>query len=170
MRVVRKLALGLFLAGALTCVAISAQPQVAQNQPNPAGTGNFWFAQPLSSQSNTYQLQSDSAQLARKYVEAKKEDEKRDIRKQLTEVLNRQFDQHVQQQQHELEELEKQIAKLKEVVRKRLDAKSTIVDRRIEQLIQDAEGLGWNAPSGPHPDLLRNSGFVPLYTAPAAKK
>jgi hypothetical protein len=83
-------------------------------------------------------------------VEAKKEDERREIRKNLMEVLNQQFDVHIKQQQKELDDLEKQISKLKDVVKKRLDAKSTIVERRLEQLVQDAEGLGWNAPGGPH--------------------
>ena len=77
-----------------------------------------------------------------------KEGEKTDIRKRLTEVLGNQFNQHMQAQQQELDDLEKKIAQLKAVLKKRLDAKSTIVERRADQLIQDAAGLGWNTPSG----------------------
>ena len=167
MRVVRKLTLGLLLAGALTCVAVSAPPQVAQHQ---AAQQGLWFNDfPKSNTPNPSQLQSEPAQLAHQYVEAKKEDEKREVRKHLSEVLSHQFDLHIQQQQRELEDLEKRIAKLKEVVKKRIDAKSTIVERRLEQLIQDAEGLGWNAPGGPHSGL-QNS-FVPLNVmGPAPKK
>jgi hypothetical protein len=164
-----KFALGLLLVGALTCVAVSAPPQ--SNPYRSPGQGGF-FANPLvvqqntDAQSNAYQLQTQSSQLARQYVEAKKEDEKREIRKNLMGVLNHQFDLQIQQQQRELEDLEKQIAKLKEVVRKRLDAKSTIVERRLDQLLHDAEGLGWNVPSGGHA-AYQNS-FVPLMTAPLA--
>jgi hypothetical protein len=139
MKVANKLALGLLLAGALTCVAVSAPPQT---QVGGSG-GAYWVHQGLS---NPHQ---ESSQLAKQYVDSKKEDERRDIRKKLTDLLTQQFDQQIQQQQKELEDLEKQIANLRAVLRKRLDAKSAIVERRIEQLIQDAEGLGWNAPGSP---------------------
>jgi hypothetical protein len=162
MIVVRKLGLGLFLAGAVTCVAVSAPPQNGQ----PSADGRFYYGNPFTAYT-ARDGQTKAPFLAHRYVETKKEDEKRQIREQLKDILNHEFDDHIKAQQKELEDVEKQIAKLKEVVRKRLDAKSTIVDRRLEQLIQDAEGLGWNAPSSPHPNL-RNS-FVPLYPAPAPK-
>ena len=167
MMVVRKLALGLLLTGALACVVISAPAQSPTGQP-----GQFWYSGSAANPANPYQnqMQSESTQLAHQYVEAKKEDEKRQIRDNLMKVLNQQFDLHIKAQQKELEDLEKQIAKLKDVVRKRLDAKSTIVERRLEQLIQDAEGLGWNAPGGPHPAYQNNMFANPLITAPSPKK
>jgi hypothetical protein len=134
MSVVNKLALGVLLAGVLTCVAISAPPQNQSLAP-------VWYQH---GPSDPY---LESSQLAKQFVDSKKEDEKRDIRKKLTDVLTQQFDQQIQQQQKELEDLEKEIANLRAVLKKRVDAKSAIVERRIEQLIQDAEGLGWNAPS-----------------------
>jgi uncharacterized protein YlxW (UPF0749 family) len=164
MIVVRKLALGLVLAGALTCAAVPAQSQTdAVRAP---GNQHWFFGYSRANEPN-------ATQLAHQYVEAKKEDEKREIRKNLLEVLNKQFDQHIQQQQHELEDLEKQIAKLKEVLKKRLDAKSTIVERRLDQLIQDAEGLGWNAPSGPQAGFgtgYANPPIVPGVKADAPAK
>ena len=45
-------------------------------------------------------------------------------------------------------ELEKQVAKLKAVLKRRKDVKENIVERRLEQLVQEADGLGWNAPGG----------------------
>jgi hypothetical protein len=95
--------------------------------------------------------QSQAAQLAKQYVKATKEDEKKDIRKKLTEELAQQFDVHVKQQQKELEDLENQIAEVKAQLKKRTDNKSAIIERRFDQLVQEAEGLGWNAPSTPRP-------------------
>jgi hypothetical protein len=119
--------------------------------------------------SNPYQ---EAGQLAKQYVDSKKEDEKREIRKKLTDVLTQQFDQQIQEQQKELEDLEKQIASLKAVLTKRKEAKSTIVERRIEQLIQDAEGLGWNAPGssggGRVGPPYGPTGSVPAYGRPTA--
>lgn len=103
-------------------------------------------------------------QLAKQFVKTDKEDEKKEIRKKLTDVLNNQFDLHVQQQQKELEELEKQIANLRTVLKKRVDAKASIVDRRFEQLVQDAQGLGWNVPNAPRGMI--GSGSIPQPVAP----
>jgi hypothetical protein len=91
------------------------------------------------------QLQQQSSQLAKQYITTEKSDEKQNIRKQLADVLNQQFDMHMRQQEKELAALEKEIADLRSLMKKRQDAKAAIVDRRIDQVIQDAEGLGWNA-------------------------
>jgi hypothetical protein len=101
-------------------------------------------------QPKAQQLHSESIKLAKQYAKAEKEEEKKDIRKKLTDVLSEQFDLQMKQQQKELEDLEKQVANLKAMLKKRVDAKSAIVDRRIDQLAQEADGLGWSTPSGPH--------------------
>ena len=90
-----------------------------------------------------------AADLARQYVKAEKDETKKEIRKKLSDLFSQQFDSHAEQQQKELDDLEKEIARLKSLLKKRQDAKSTIVDRRMEQLIQEAEGLGWTAPHNP---------------------
>jgi hypothetical protein len=109
---------------------------------DPGGNYAYWpqAAQPNKPQAN---------QLAQQYVNAKTEDEKKEAQKKLSEMLGKQFDQHVQQQQKELEDLEKQIASLRTLLKKRMDAKTTIVDRRFEQLVQEAQGLGWPGPATP---------------------
>jgi len=56
-----------------------------------------------------------------------------------------------QSQQAELEELEKHVADLKALLKKRKDSRETIVERRLEQLIQEAEGLGWGSSKHPEP-------------------
>lgn len=88
---------------------------------------------------------SPTTELAKQYVDTTKEDEKKEIKKKLSDALNKEFDQSAQAQQTELDELEKQVAALKTLLRKRKDAKEAIVERRLEQLIQDAGGLGWGS-------------------------
>src|SRR5437660_12262591 len=103
MNVVRKLALVLFLAGMLTCAAISASPQ---DQPSGPGYGSPLYTGPNPfGDTNPYPSQSKYAQLAHQYIEAKKDEEKKEIRKKLTDALCKQFDVHIQQQQKELEDL-----------------------------------------------------------------
>jgi len=125
--------------------------------------------------------QDQSSQLVDDYVKAKEED-KKEIRKKLADVLGKQFDAHMKQQDDELTALEKQINDLKELMKKRLAAKTTIIDRRMDQLIQDAEGLGWTAPGSPNhagalfqanPQLLYRSsttGRAPSETKKAPRK
>jgi hypothetical protein len=134
------------LVGLLACAAAFGQPQpqggiLRVDAPNPQ-----YELRVLTG--NPYELQAESAQLAKRYVDSKKEGEKDEIRKKLEDAVNKQFDQHMEQQQKELQELEKQIEHLRSVLQKRQDQKSSIVRRRIDQLIHEAEGLGWNAPGG----------------------
>jgi hypothetical protein len=138
------LSLSCLVALGLAAAAVIAQqpaaypvPLLAPDQPGIVGTTY-----------TTQTQQSQPTQLAQKYVKAEKEEEKKELRKKLMEMLNKQFDQHVEQQQKEVEHLEKQIADLKAVLKKRVESKTAIVDRRFEQLLQDAQGLGWTAPSG----------------------
>jgi hypothetical protein len=159
MRNLRIVALALLLAGAATAAAVFGQqpgPLVGQ-QSYPAPQFGVWQSQPPS----------QSADLARQYVKATKEEDKREIRKKMVDVLNQQFDEQIQHQQKELEYLEKQIADLRALLKKRQDAKNTIVDRRIEQLVQDADGLGWSAPGTPRaPYYAPMSGLAAPRPAP----
>jgi len=91
--------------------------------------------------------QTQISQLARQYVKSVKEDEKKDIRKKLSEALAKQFDQLAERQQKELQDLEKQVEDLKTLLKKRRDNRDAIIERRLEQVVQDAEGLGWSTPS-----------------------
>ena len=144
MKAVYSLALTVAAIGALA-VAVSAQ----QPFPGPApagGQGVSVFAMAPNVWGLHVAAQNKANELAQQYVKAEKESERREIRQKLTEILNEVFDEHTKQQQKELDDLEKQLADLRAVIRKRSSAKATIVDRRIEQLIQDADGLGWNAP------------------------
>jgi hypothetical protein len=148
MNSIRTWGLGFLLAGTLAGAAVFAQTGVA---PVPAPPGYGGPAYPGSPGGFFAPSQSQSAQLAHQYVKAAKEEDKKEIRKKLVDLLNQQFDLHIQQQQKELEELEKQIAELKAVLKKRMDAKTTIVERRIDQLVQEADGLGWTSPGTPRP-------------------
>jgi hypothetical protein len=113
-----------------------------------------------------------AAQLAQKYTKAEKDDERREIRKKLTDLLNQQFDTHLEQKKKELEELEKQIENLRKVLQKRQDAKDKIVERRFEQLVQEADGMGWGTPGVPHSGFWfdGNNAFVKPDTKEKSKR
>lgn len=152
MKVTHTFGLVLLGIGVLSCAVVFAQ---AQDTPRQETKSEDYEPQEvvLSLPLNRLNFQQQSAKLAHQYVKADKDEEKKEIRKKLADVLAKQFDTQVEKQQKELADLEKQIASLKALLKKRTDAKTTIIERRMDQLIQDAEGLGWT-PGGSN---------VPLY-------
>src|SRR5438876_3917501 len=165
------LCLVVLLAAAVVCVSFFASPNaIGQAQPKndflpapvqvPDGqfrAANAYLRGPANDKQ--YALQVESVQLAHQIAKAENDDDKRELRKKLTHVLDQVFDGHLKEQQKELDDLEKQVARLKKLLSKRREAKETIVERRLEQLVQDAEGLGWNAPNTPR-------GSIPYLGAP----
>jgi hypothetical protein len=147
MKITHSLGFVLFGIGAVSCAVVFAQPQQPTDKRNeivqdiPGELANEWGIR-----LGYANFQQESSKLAHQYVKAEKEDDKKNIRKKLADVLAKQFDAQVERQQKDLADLEKQIASLKALLKKRTDAKTTIIDRRMEQLIQDAEGLGWAVP------------------------
>jgi hypothetical protein len=66
-----------------------------------------------------------------------------EVRTKLEENLGKQFD--LRQKRHglEIEALETQVKKLRELVRKRQESRGEIISRRVDQVLREAEGLGW---------------------------
>lgn len=148
--------LSLVVAAALSCIVSAQSPT-----PVPAYPATPLYGQlaPSGVYSSSSSQASEASQIAQRYVKANKEEDKRNHRKRLDDVLSEQFDRHMAQQKKELEDLEKQIEQLKATLRKRQDAKDTIVKRRADQLIHEAEGLGWTAPSTPRGGVGSFGGF-----------
>jgi hypothetical protein len=156
--------IGLFAGAALgviACAAVAQQPGQDSLAPVSVYQQANW--------DRFGQFGSESAKLVQQYIKAKAED-KAELRKKLSDALGKQFDANAQQQQKELDELEKEIANLRALLKKRLDAKSTIVERRLEQLVQDAEGLGWTAPGAGRNPFGSYSGTRPALPALPAPK
>jgi hypothetical protein len=139
MKTVRIAALGVLMTGILFMQGPSAPNAVGQ-QPGVERPGT-----PYNPFGGVSFVPNGPADLAHQYAKATKEEEKKEIRVKLADSLNKEFDELARRQQAELDQLEKQVENLKVVLKKRKDSKSAIVERRLEQLIQDAEGLGWGS-------------------------
>lgn len=94
-----------------------------------------------------HELSRKSEQLAAQYGGAKEDEKKSQLRTQLRETLEKQFQLQEQRREQELVKIEERLKSLRELMQKRKDARQTIIDRRLDQLLRDAEGLGWNAPT-----------------------
>ena len=82
------------------------------------------------------------------YQEASDSGQRETIRDQLTEVLTKHFEVRQQIRVRELEELEAQVRRLRELHDRREQEKDQIVRDRLQQLVRDAEGLGWGSREG----------------------
>jgi hypothetical protein len=91
----------------------------------------------------------EASRLIRDYAHSDKEEQRDKIKGKLAEVLGKEFDLQQQRRDLELGRLEAQVKKLRQLMKKRSDSRQTIVDKRLDQLIREAEGLGWTAPVGP---------------------
>ncbi|MEO1524262.1 MAG: hypothetical protein AAFX06_02450 [Planctomycetota bacterium] len=90
---------------------------------------------------------------------------------QLTDVLATQFDEDLKARETRIAQLEEQLKSLREQILKRRDAKSRLIDLRIQLLLNEADGLGfpkaWNQTSGRFPQW-QSPGLDSIFTAPAA--
>jgi NAD(P)H-hydrate repair Nnr-like enzyme with NAD(P)H-hydrate dehydratase domain len=137
---------GLVLAGMVAAVVSAQTPTPQPYQPSAVLAGSGTPADPFGV-SWSWGQGSQASELAHAYVKTDKEETKQEIRKQLNDLLSKQFDENAQRQQKTLEDLEKEIATLRRTLSKRAEHKSDIVNRRLEQLLLDADGLGWNSPN-----------------------
>jgi hypothetical protein len=88
----------------------------------------------------------EAARLIKDYAGTDKEDQREKIKGKLSDVLGKEFDFQQKRRDLELSRLEAQVKKLRDLMKKRNDARQTIVEKRLDQLIREAEGLGWTAP------------------------
>lgn len=120
------------------------QPEVtfpaAAMRPAQAGVRNvsFYTISPDSGPSAV-----EAQQLARRYAQEKGESGREQIKSQLTELLKEQFDARQKRHQEEIKELEDQIKKLKDQIEKRQENRQEIIARRLDQMLREAQGLGW---------------------------
>jgi hypothetical protein len=74
---------------------------------------------------------------------AKGDDETTAARKQLTELIEKYFEEDMVQRQKELADLEKRLAKLREQLDRRRTKKQDIVELQAKVLLNEADGLGF---------------------------
>jgi hypothetical protein len=82
-------------------------------------------------------------QAIEKLRNAESDDEKSEAREELKEALAEEFDEFLKHQSEELEQMEERLEKLRAQLEKRRDAKDDLVDRRLQMLVDEAEGMGW---------------------------
>ncbi len=97
--------------------------------------------------------------LMREYQSVNKDADKNEVVTKLVDVVAKQFDERQTVRANELKQLEEQLTKLKSTHQKREEQKDRIVKDRVQQLLNNAEGLGWGG-AGEGGDVVKTtSGF-----------
>ncbi|HEV7225322.1 MAG TPA: hypothetical protein VGN42_21630 [Pirellulales bacterium] len=91
-------------------------------------------------------LMQESEQLVAQYAATEDQEKRAALKTQLAESLAKHFDTQQQLRERELARVEARIKKLRELTQKRRDAQRTIVEQRLDQLLREADGLGWTPP------------------------
>jgi len=90
------------------------------------------------------ELEGQIQQSVNAYATADLDDAMRgDVRQKIAEMLDKQFALRQQRREREIQQIEDRVKKLREALGKRASAKDKIIERRINDLLSDAEGLGW---------------------------
>jgi hypothetical protein len=129
-------------------LVVGQEPQMAlQGTPYPS------LRQMTKFRSEEIQLERTVASLVREYAQAKEEGQREKVKANLSAALEKQFDLQQKRRSEEVARIEAELKKLRELMRKRTDARQTIVEKRLDQLLREAEGLGWTppAPTGSYP-------------------
>jgi hypothetical protein len=97
----------------------------------------------LTSPAEFDNLSPEINQVMQQIGETKSDSDRDKLKTKLSDLLEKQFDVRQKRHEKEIEALEAQVKKLKELVQKRQENRRDIVAKRLEQLVRDAQGLGW---------------------------
>lgn len=86
---------------------------------------------------------NELGQALAKLRETESEDDRNKSITEIRGLLSKQYDESLDRYEDYLAELEARLAKMKEQVDKRRDAKMELVDLRLKTLVNEADGLGW---------------------------
>jgi hypothetical protein len=88
------------------------------------------------------------AELVDRYSRTENQKDRTELKSQLGKALDDEFVAQHKRRSLELDRVEAQLKKVRDLLRRRIQERQTIVDNRLEQVVREAEGLGWSEPSG----------------------
>jgi len=104
-------------------------------------TSYYTISAPLSHEET--QLGNQANDIAHQLGNAKSSDDREKLKTQLGTILEKQFELRQQRHKKEIESLETQVKKLRDLVDKRQENRREIIAKRLDQILQESQGLGW---------------------------
>ena len=102
-----------------------------------------------------YDLTQKVTDILMKFQGTEDSQQREQLRGDLQKLVSEQFDMRQKVRQKELEQLEAQVRRLRAIHSRRQEEKDSIVKDRVQQLLRDADGLGWGADNTSQNDLLQ---------------
>jgi hypothetical protein len=93
------------------------------------------------------QLGQQAESLVKQLADATDANDRAKLKQTLEETLTQQFDTQQKVRELEVASIEARVKKLRDTISKRNEARRTIIERRLDQLVRESEGLGWNSPA-----------------------
>ncbi len=121
----------------------SPDPAVSVLTEDVHGYGTTYTLSNASTRNAENLLTHRADELAKKLGEAKSDADRSQIKTELSELLEKQFNLRQKRHQEEIAGLEAKVKKLKELVEKRQENRREIIAKRLDQILSSAEGLGW---------------------------
>lgn len=112
-----------------------------------------------------YTLRSDGqseGNLIRQIKEAENDEEREAAIDEARQELEEVYDQYLESSEQQIEQLEKQLEELRSHLEKRREAKSRLVDLKLELLISQADGIGW-----PGDGRFPGGGAMSVFSSPS---
>jgi hypothetical protein len=130
--------------------AVLAQGQTAAPQRRPAPVETYDSAgSPRSNPYTKYRDPSEHvrerriAELLAKWKETEDPADRRKLEESLRGTVKEEFEARLGFHEKEVEQLEARVKQLREQLERRRDKQDEIVDFRVQQLLREAQGLGW---------------------------
>ena len=120
---------------------------VTTYQNTPGGWRETQFVVPSDNplQQSNAELDRQIGALTSRFGESAEDADRQKAKAELAELLGKQFEVQQQIREEEVGQLEARVKKLRALIDKRKEARQTIIEKRLDQLLREAEGLGWNA-------------------------
>lgn len=124
----------------------------AQAAPAQSGSQGFFIGGPANMPGvtiNRIDLNSlRVSELLGKWKAAKSDSDRDNVQKELRTALKEEFKTRAGEHQKEIEQLQAKIKELQEQLKLRRQKENEIVDFRLQQLLREAQGLGWGTETG----------------------
>lgn len=111
--------------------------------------------------------------LVNSWKDTKDAGEREKLEKSLRDALKQEFESRLESHEREIKELEEKVRQLRDRLALRKEKQSEIVDHRLEQILRDAQGLGWGTDAANSSDAsyfvreVPGTPYVDVVPAPA---
>jgi hypothetical protein len=124
-------------------IVFIASSAPAQNTPDAVRQNNLRIVSYDAVQRHGEQTERYVQKMINNWKQTKDADEREKIEKSLRDALTKEFEVRLAAHEREIKNLEEKVRQLRERLALRKEKQTDIVEHRMQQILRDAQGLGW---------------------------